>query len=132
MRTAPTAAGLVPLMLACALVLGGALPPEHVHPAGIEGRAHSIVHRHAPEPSSSRRVATTAVTAHGNHHRAVFLRAVYTSMVRVVPPAPGVAVAATLPASSAGTAERVHVGDVHGAHGPPRATDSPRAPPAAA
>jgi hypothetical protein len=115
-------------MLAFALVLGGVLPPEHMHLAGIEGRTHSIVHRHSLEgPAAS--PFGTSIDGHGDHNRALFLNTHYDSIARFMPHTPAVVNVAATITLPAGTVERIHIDEVQRAHGPPRATTPTRAPP---
>jgi hypothetical protein len=115
-------------MLAFALALGGALPPEHMHLAGIEGRTDSIVHRHSLEgPAGS--PFGTSIDGHGDHARALFLSTLYDSIARFIPHTPAVVNLAATIALPARAVERIHIDDVHRAHGPPRATTPTRAPP---
>jgi hypothetical protein len=63
------------------------LPPEHLHRAGIEGRAEPLVHAHAWEiaGSSPGSTGTTLASSHGNHGLAIFLSADYTTVSRFIP-----------------------------------------------
>jgi hypothetical protein len=53
---------------------------EHVHPAGIEGRTRSVVHTHRVDLASGNHPRASA--SHGDHRLAIFLTAVYESVVR--------------------------------------------------
>jgi hypothetical protein len=102
------------------------LPPEHVHLAGIEGRTHATVHRHALKTDGG---SGTSVSAHGSHDRAVFLNTVYDGGSGFVTHTPAVVetAIAILPVPS--LIERVQADDAYRAHGPPGSTCPTRAPP---
>ncbi len=55
------------------------LPPQHVHPAGIEGRTAAIIHAHVVEFGDSARTGTSIGHSHGNHGLAIFLSTVLNS-----------------------------------------------------
>jgi len=52
---------------------------EHIHPAGIEGRAQTLVHSHLPGPATG---GPRAYAAHGDHRLAIFLATIYESVLR--------------------------------------------------
>jgi hypothetical protein len=56
---------------------------EHIHPAGIEGRNHSLVHSHAPLPVTAG--SEWLRDAHGDHRLAIFLVAAGESVLRDAP-----------------------------------------------
>lgn len=105
------------------------LPTLHVHPAGFEGRAHSLVHQHSVEGGAPG-VSVTSTPAHGNHDRALFLTQVYHGVSRFVPQHPALVEAATAFLPFLGAFEFVQTDDARPAHGPPGSTDLARAPPA--
>jgi len=67
----------VPLYLAFVVAVFPLLPPEHLHRAGIEGRATSIVHAHALQILGNAPSGTSLNPPHGNHGLAVFLTTVF-------------------------------------------------------
>jgi hypothetical protein len=60
--------------------------PDHVHPAGVEGRARAIVHNHQIPVSTTG--GSQAYAAHGNHRFAIFLTSVFESVSSKTPQAP--------------------------------------------
>jgi hypothetical protein len=123
--------GLASSLLAVAVTVNAFLPPEHIHLAGIEGRTHSIVHRHSLE-----RLAPcehgASIAAHGNHERALFLSTLYDSVSRFVTQAPAVLETATIILPSLGSLAPIQADDAQRAHGPPGSPCPTRAPPALA
>lgn len=105
------------------------LSAPHVHPAGIEGRQHSLVHQHSLAHFSSASGGMSIAGAHGDHNRALFLTVSYDSISRFVPHVPAVVDATTAILPSLGPMESVQTNDAHPAHGPPESTDPARAPP---
>jgi hypothetical protein len=125
---ARVATALTSLTLALVLVVGGLLPPEHVHAAGVEGRSRSIVHRHAVA-GDVQAPSQAAVTPHGDHDRALFLEAVYDRAARVAPDLPAVVSAAVIVAPPVHPVAPVRASDVRRTHGPPGTSRPTRAPP---
>lgn len=76
-------------VLVVGVMLGALLPPEHMHLAGIEGRTHSVVHRHSLQGSGSG-PSSTSIAAHGSHERALFMSTFYDSVARFLTHAPAV------------------------------------------
>jgi hypothetical protein len=72
------------LLVALAVLSLQLVRAEHIHPAGIEGRIHSLVHSHLP--GSATAGGERAYAAHGDHRLAIFLAAVYESVLRHTSP----------------------------------------------
>ncbi len=113
--------GLVPL-----------LPQEHVHPAGIEGRAHAVAHSHWLEESEPARPLPSLAGPHGDHGRAIFLSAPYQRVARLLllPVALAASTFVTAPALS--PARTPHVEPPHQIHAPPGRAWLTRGPPSLA
>jgi hypothetical protein len=118
-------------VLVVGVMLGALLPQEHMHLGGIEGRTHSVVHRHSLQGSGSGPSATS-IAAHGSHERALFLSTFYDSVTRFVTHAPAVVETAIILLPAFGTLESVPVDAAHRAHGPPGSSWPTRAPPSLA
>jgi hypothetical protein len=115
-------------ILVVGVVLGALLPPEHMHLAGIEGRTHSLVHRHSLTGYGSDPSATS-IAAHGSHERALVMSTFYDSVARVVTHAPAVVNPTIILQPAAGPLEAVQTDDAQRAHGPPGSPCPTRAPP---
>jgi hypothetical protein len=119
---------VVALAVACLPLL----PPQHIHPAGIEGRTIPLVHAHpvdGPGIGAGTGASDSFRSGHGNHAFAIFPGADYSAMSRFVPQ-PGALVSA--PVMIAGVFRSVGVvfaGVVQTAHGPPRSAWLARGPP---
>jgi hypothetical protein len=118
-------------VLVVGVMLGALLPPEHMHLAGIEGRTHSVVHRHSLQGSGSGPSATS-IAAHGSHERALFLSTFYDSVARFLTHAPAVVETAIMLLPALGPLESVQADEAHRAHGPPSSPCPSRAPPSLA
>jgi hypothetical protein len=115
--------------LAVALTVIPLLPAEHIHLAGIEGRTHSLVHRH----SLTRLVrgdCAEIVRANGSHSRALFLRSFYDSVSRFAARVPAVVEAVSIIVPAFASVDSVQPDDGQRAHGPPGPPPPGRAPPA--
>lgn len=123
-----TRCGLL-FILAISVFAAPLVRAEHVHPAGIEGRARALVHAHQTQPQAPGEHRAHA--AHGNHSLAIFLTTVYESVCKN-PPAPPQAI---LPGAQPPADPRRDVlgsVDTHGliqSPGPPATSASGRAPP---
>ena len=115
-------------VLVLAILVGTLLPAEHMHLPGIEGRTHSIVHRHSVEGFGPGQRGASIAT-HGDHERALFLSTLCDSVSKFVTHAPAVADTAIIILPSLGPLESVQADDAQRAHGPPGSTCPTRAPP---
>jgi hypothetical protein len=119
------------VLLTAAIAALPLLPPEHVHPAGIEGRSAPIAHAHAPEwdaIAGGNSSTATLHAPHGNHAFAIFLSTDYTTAsaftqqpVAIVAAAPVMATMRVLGSAHIGTAQTIH--------GPPGSVPVTRGPP---
>jgi hypothetical protein len=106
------------------------LPPQHLHRAGIEGRAEALVHAHLPDASdaASGSCETTLISGHGDHRRAVFLNGDFTTPdTAAYAVSPGLVVSITSPALD--QEDVLPASDASPIHGPPRLASITRGPP---
>jgi hypothetical protein len=114
------------------------LPAEHIHRAGIEGRAAPLVHAHFVDGPDTNAAPTQAPRSssfrvgHGNHDLAIFLSTDYNGVSRFAsqPSALLTAIATIVPVFNA--IGPTHAGFVQHAHGPPRSVWLTRGPPSLA
>jgi hypothetical protein len=122
------------LAVATALAVAGLplLPPEHVHRAGIEGRATALVHAHedvSDDGGASSARGTALHGSHGSHGLAIFLSTQYDTAVRFAPLPPALVTArVTAPPSAHFIGFTVQVTS-HAIHGPPGPSWLTRGPP---
>jgi hypothetical protein len=82
MRPAVVIRALLSIVLTVTIAGITAVPPVHAHRAGIEGRRAAIVHAHAydaaPQAHQAGAIAAAGVASdHGDHERAIFVRAAF-------------------------------------------------------
>jgi hypothetical protein len=119
---------LASLVLSLVLVASALLPPEHIHPAGIEGRTHSIVHRHSLYAFGPGPLAPSIV-AHGSHERALFLTTSYDSAPQFVAQPPALIETPVITTPGLGPLRSFQADDAQRAHSPPDSPCPTRAPP---
>ena len=69
----------IALLIGAAVVSLQLVHPPHIHPAGIEGRAQSVVHSHGV---GTPKAGTRASASHGDHRLAIYLAPIYESVLR--------------------------------------------------
>lgn len=105
------------------------LPPEHIHPAGTEGRASSLVHAHLADGPDTAGNDGVLTASHGDHSRAIFLTAAYDRTSRFAPGPVALVGAAAMIAPLVRPLGIVHTSPVQRAHGPPLQVWLTRGPP---
>jgi hypothetical protein len=105
------------------------LPPEHVHRAGIEGRAEPLVHAHTFEDFYSVSSETSIAESHGDHDLALFLTSVYDRVSRKLAPQPVILAAGAAVVPHVLVADGPEANSAQSAHGPPGSAWLTRGPP---
>lgn len=107
--------------LAVALLVGlvPLLPQEHVHLAGIEGRAHAVAHSHWLEESQSAGSMPSFAASHGDHGRAIFLTTVSDRVARLLSLPIALAASTFFSVPALSPSGKPHVEPAHQIHAPP-------------
>ncbi len=120
---------LTSIAMAAAFACLPLLPPEHIHLAGIEGRATALVHAHEADDFIPAHSSPSLFSWHGNHGLAIFIATVYdtASGVLSTPALPEAIDALAAPHLQFIRILRIDL--THSAHGPPRSAWLTRGPP---
>jgi hypothetical protein len=119
------------VFLALAVVGVLLLPPQHLHRAGIEGRAESLVHAHLPDRSdaASHFNETALSSGHGDHSLAVLLDRDFIASSSTVAHVSLAGAVATVVLSTSKPAPVLATTGSLFIHGPPRLVSITRGPP---